>query len=159
MAACDERGPTGAGLSPGGDVYRDYLIVNLDRRQYLDPAAFGDGPTPAAAGRTRGGVLAGLAVLLAEYDGGFRSTDPIIGSWAGCRVVIADYDAPLDDDSGRNQYLWASDGYLDVSRPVLRVLSGDPAVALLLRNRQAGRGGLVQMSVYEYATAEFEEDD
>jgi hypothetical protein len=140
-------------------MYQHFLIVNLDRKEYLDPTAFGDGPTPAAAARTRGGVLAGLAALLSEGRGGFRSAGPVVGSWAGDRVIAAWYDGDPVSGSGRNLYRLAADCYRDISRPVLRALADDPPVAVLLRNRRTDRG-LGRPSVYEYATMEeFESDD
>lgn len=69
-----------------------YLIVNIDKRQYLKPHYFGDGAKLMEFGMSSSGVLAALAVLLSDGNGrgggDLASTHPIIGTWAGDRVVI-----------------------------------------------------------------------
>jgi len=76
-----------------------YLIVNIDKGQYLHPHKFGDGLKLTEFGNSAEGTLTGLAILLADGNGrgggDLRSDDPIVGSWAGDRIVIAgDYADP-----------------------------------------------------------------
>lgn len=78
-----------------------YLICNLDKRQYFYSHAFGDGLKLMEFGLSGGGMMAGLAILLADGNGrGGGDIDnevenPVIGSWAGDRIVIAgDYADP-----------------------------------------------------------------
>lgn len=89
---------------PTGDVlWQHHLIVNLDKRQYLEPHDFGDQATLTGFGNEAQGTLAALAVLLAR-DNGFGAGDlqlpdemsdrDLIGSWAGDRIAIVGDFAP-----------------------------------------------------------------
>ena len=76
-----------------------YYVVNLDKRQYLHPHKFCDGLKLLEFGCSMEGTMTGLAILLADGNnrggGDLRSEHPIIGSWAGDRIVIAgDYADP-----------------------------------------------------------------
>ena len=70
-----------------------YLIVNIDKEQYIHPHAFGDGLKLMEFANSQYGTLCGLAVLLADGNnrggGDLRSDAEIIGSWAGDRIVVA----------------------------------------------------------------------
>ena len=70
-----------------------YLIVNVDKGEYLYPHKFGDGLKLMEFGNSACGTLTGLAVLLADGNnrggGDLRTDDPIVGSWAGDRIVVA----------------------------------------------------------------------
>ncbi len=70
-----------------------YKIVNLTKKQYLHPHRFGDGLKLMEFSMSASGVMAGLAILLADGNGrgsgDLHSDNPIIGSWAGDRIVIA----------------------------------------------------------------------
>jgi hypothetical protein len=83
-----------------------FLVVNLDKREFIHPHAFGDGLKLAEFGRSGDGTMFALAVLLSD---GFRERgdDPVIGSWAGDRVVVTgDYAAAgrFTVDEWRNLY-------------------------------------------------------
>jgi len=76
-----------------------YIIVNLDKKQYINPRKFGDGVKLIEFADSTPGTMTALAVLLADGNGrgggDLRSDNPIIGSWAGDRIVIAgDYADP-----------------------------------------------------------------
>jgi hypothetical protein len=76
-----------------------YLIVNLDKKEYLRPHAFGDGAKLLEFGASANGAMTGLSILLADGNGrgggDLHSKNPIIGSWAGDRIVITgDYADP-----------------------------------------------------------------
>jgi len=76
-----------------------YIIVNLDKKQFIDPCKFGDGWKLIEFADSTPGTMTALAVLLANGNGrgggDLDSNDPIIGSWAGDRIVIAgDYADP-----------------------------------------------------------------
>jgi len=78
-----------------------YKIVNLDKEEYIEPHAFGDGAKLMEFGNSGAGSMLGLAVLLASGNdrggGDLHSDNSIIGTWAGDRIVVAgDY-----DDDGR----------------------------------------------------------
>jgi hypothetical protein len=69
-----------------------YRIVNLDKKQYIKPHAFGDGAKLMEFAMSGEGTMAALAVLLSDGNGrgggDIRSADPLVGSWAGDRIVI-----------------------------------------------------------------------
>jgi len=70
-----------------------HIVVNLDKKQWLEPHAFGEGTKLMEFGCSAQGTMLALAVLLADSNGrgggDLRSENPIIGSWAGDRIVIA----------------------------------------------------------------------
>ncbi len=129
-----------------------YLVCNLDKRQYLHPHRFGDGMKLLEFGASGSGAMCGLAVLLADGNnrggGDLRSTNPIIGSWAGDRIVVAgdyaDADRFLDPPEidlfldrndnkhrgGRHPNLYEAAGALrslweDISDRVIEALADD----------------------------------
>ncbi len=76
-----------------------YYVINIDKKQYLYPHKLGDGLKLMEFGMSSYGTMTALAVLLADGNGrgggDLHSEDPIIGSWAGDRIVIAgDYADP-----------------------------------------------------------------
>lgn len=81
---------------------QSYVIVNLDRREYLNPHKFGNGRNLIEFAPSGDGVMFGLGVLLADgnedihtnvYIESVNSTEaeihPLFGAWAGDRIVIA----------------------------------------------------------------------
>lgn len=70
-----------------------YYIVNIDKKQYIHPHKFGDGLKLLEFGASGGGTMCGLAILLScgnnRGGGDLRSEHPIIGSWAGDRIIVA----------------------------------------------------------------------
>jgi hypothetical protein len=107
-------------------------IINLDKRQYLSPEAFGVKPTLDSIAMTREGVMQGLVVLCADGNGrggGDLETDSeIVGTWTGDRIVIigttacdARLSAPgLEDVPVFEQVLKA--GGIDVSEEVIAAI-------------------------------------
>ena len=79
-----------------------FKIVNLDKREYIEPYAFGDGLKLMEFACSANGMMTALAVLLASSNGmggGDLHLDSkskwrdVPGRWAGNRIVIAgDYD-------------------------------------------------------------------
>ena len=122
-----------------------YLACNLDKGQVLDPWTFGDGAKLVEFGASGGGLMTALALLLADGNnrgsGDLRSEDPLIGSWAGDRLVITgDYAdkgrfLPHGVDPGQTLYRYARDHFEDVSFKVLELMCVDPHLKedLLLR--------------------------
>lgn len=109
-----------------------YMVVNLERREYLNPLRFGNGCKVREFGFSSYGVMSALAILLAkssEIAGGGEFDSEITGAWAGNRIVIiGDY-----DESGLYQRL--NDDYVDVSSEVLRVMMQDEHCGQVLRDR------------------------
>lgn len=67
-------------------------IINLDKRQYLSPEAFGHDDTLEAIADTSQGAMQALVVLCADGNGrgsgDLRTVDDIVGTWAGDRIAI-----------------------------------------------------------------------
>lgn len=70
-----------------------YKIVNVRKKQYITPHTFGDGAKLMEFSMSANGVLAGLAILLADGNGrgggDLNSENEIVGSWAGDNIVVA----------------------------------------------------------------------
>jgi hypothetical protein len=70
-----------------------YKIVNIKKKQYITPYTFGDGAKLMEFSMSANGVLAGLAILLADGNGrgggDLHSENDIVGSWAGDNIVVA----------------------------------------------------------------------
>ena len=70
-----------------------YKIVNIKKKQYISPHTFGDGSKLMEFSMSANGVLAGLAILLADGNGrgggDLHSENDIVGSWAGDNIVVA----------------------------------------------------------------------
>lgn len=86
-----------------------YNVINLDKKQRLNPHKLGNGLKLMEFGMSSYGTMTALAVLLADGNGrgggDLHSDDPLIGSWAGDRIVIAgDY-----GDAGK----FVPEGYVD----------------------------------------------
>src|SRR5262245_34986884 len=115
-----------------GTMGQYYLVVNMDKKQYLHPHKFGDGLKLLEIGASGGRTMCGLAALLADGNGrgggDLKSDNPIVGSWAGDRIVIAgDYaDAGrfVEDDPIHKYELYslAVEKFEDISRKVLRAM-------------------------------------
>lgn len=137
-----------------------YYVVNVDKKEYLEPHKFGDGAKLLEFGSSGEGVMLGLAVLLAlgngRGGGDLRSDSPVIGSWAGDRVIIAgDYSDPWVDPQdllaapvkdGPNLYSQASESYKDISEEVLAALLDDRYLAEAL-GKTVGRTGRYKLPV------------
>lgn len=92
------------------------LVVNLDRKQALDPFKFGDGPELLQFGCRSMGLMTALAVLLAaQGSNDIDSRSHLVGSWAGDRIVIAGADATPDSAQG-----WCEDHDCAIYHCVLR---------------------------------------
>ena len=129
-----------------------YLLVNLDKKEYLETHKFNDCSKLMEFGQSAGGVLLGLTILLADGNGrgggDINSDDSIIGSWAGDRIVITgDYANPRkflteqeikdyqekykeEEEKDRQQYMEnntnlysiAQAFYEDISNKIVKVL-------------------------------------
>ena len=109
-----------------------YKIVNIKKKQYISPYIFGDGSKLMEFSMSANGVLAGLAILLADGNGrgggDLHSTNQIIGSWAGDNIVVTgDYadDGKFVKDVDKNLYNVASIEGEDISLKVLEALFDD----------------------------------
>lgn len=135
-----------------------YVIVNLDAKQFLSPHACGNGAKLLEFGVSQCGIMSCLAILLADGNGrgggDLRSENPIIGSWAGDRIVVSgDYaddgnfipeDAePIQLDGedevreGYNLYCLtdACDEWEDISIKAMRALCEDSPIRDFIREK------------------------
>jgi hypothetical protein len=111
-----------------------FKIVNVKKREYINPHMFNDGMKLMEFGMSAGGTLTALAVLLADGNGrgggDLHSANTIIGSWAGDPIVIAgDYGdegkfLPADKQD-TTLYTVAEEEGTDISAKVLDALMED----------------------------------
>jgi len=121
-----------------------YKIVNLDKKEFLNTYTFNDGAKLLEIGCSSEGTLTALAILLADGNGrgggDLHSDNPIIGSWAGDRVVVAgDYadkqkflsieqiakHKMLQDGEDPNLYDHAAEHFKDISEDALTAMLDD----------------------------------
>lgn len=100
-----------------------FLVLNLDKLQYLHPHCFGDGLKLLEFGCSSNGTLTGLTFLLrksTEGGGGdYDGSHEIVGSWAGDRIaIVGDY-----DDS--KLYQEAGESWHNISHYVLDAMKED----------------------------------
>jgi len=101
-----------------------YYVVNLDKKQYLDPHKFGDGLKLFEFGASGNGTMLGLTILLATETP--IHDHAVTRSWVGDRIVIAgDYSSASylePGDKFGSLYSKAMAEYEDVSYAVIRAL-------------------------------------
>ena len=121
-----------------------YKIVNIKKKQYISPDTFGDGSKLMEFSMSANGVLAGLAILLADGNGrgggDLHSENDIVGSWAGDNIVIAgDYadTGKFVKEPEQNLYEVANEGE-DISIKVLDALFDDSYYFSEFRKNRAG---------------------
>ena len=121
-----------------------YKIVNIEKQQYLDTYTFNEGAKLLEFGCSSEGTLTALAILLADGNGrgggDLHSEHPIIGSWAGDRIVVAgDYADEekfleideavkfkmLQNGNSPNVYTFAMEYFEDISEQALTALLDD----------------------------------
>lgn len=150
-----------------------HLIVCIDRSEYLDPHAFGDGRRLRELSRPGSFVMCALAWLMAGDNGrgaGDVPPHPLVGRWSASRVVIAgDYGPPgeqLPEDwtdhwegpnglpPPPNLYRYILAKGTDISRPAAAMLAAEPELAAraeasgreeLLTNSKAGAAQLLEL--------------
>jgi len=112
--------------------------VNLDKKEFLHAHKLGDGLKLIEIAYSSHGVMAAVALLLAPLPDGPRgggdprSRDPMIGRWAGDRIIfVGDYsedtDAPHIPDFG-GLYGRLDDEYTDISEMCIAMVAGTAAV-------------------------------
>ncbi len=115
-----------------------YKVANLDKHEYLNAWALGDGAKLWELVANSGGLLSALAILLADGNGrgggdiheleNLHPKNNIAGRWAGNRIVLCgDYgdDGKFTDRKGKNLYHTLDEedtGYRDISLEVRAIL-------------------------------------
>ena len=113
-----------------------HRVVNLDKREFLDPWKFGDGAKLMEFGNSAGGMMTGLAILLGVSNGrggGDLHLDPddpmieVIGSWGGDRIAIVGdyYEADDIPNWDTNDNPWGDGDWTDISDPVRYLIEQD----------------------------------
>lgn len=138
-----------------------YILGNIDKKEYLLPAAFGERDDLAAIVGSYEGVMLGLVVLLADGNnrggGDLRSDHVIIGTWAGDRIVLLDETAlfpefsepGLEDVAYQKQLLLLGK---DVSAEVIAaILEGEGEYCRLSQLNAAHVMSLAQQSDWQRA--------
>ena len=122
-----------------------YKIVNIKKKQYISPYIFGDGSKLMEFSMSANGVLAGLAILLADGNGrgggDLHSENDIVGSWSGDNIVIAgDYadTGKFVKEPEQNLYEVASSEGEDISIKALDALCDDTWFFSEFRKNRAG---------------------
>jgi hypothetical protein len=122
-----------------------YKIVNIKKKQYITPHTFGDGAKLMEFSMSASGILAGLAILLADGNGrgggDLHSENDIVGSWAGDNIVVAgDYadEGKFVKEADRNLYCLATNEGEDISIKVLEALFDDQYFFSEFRKNRAG---------------------
>jgi len=122
-----------------------YMLVNLDKKQYIHPHAFGDGLKLLEFGSSGEGTMCALAILLASGNGrgggDLYSENPIVGSWAGDRIVISgdyDDDGKWDAPSDQTLYSYVQECFEDVSVDVMSAMAEDVCLRKALIARRDG---------------------
>jgi hypothetical protein len=125
-----------------------YKIVNVKKKQYITPHTFGDGAKLMEFSMSASGVLAGLAILLADGNGrgggDLNSENPIVGSWAGDNIVVAgDYadQGKFVKVAEQNLYEVAISDGEDISLKVLEALFDDGFFFEEFRKNRTGWAG------------------
>jgi hypothetical protein len=104
-----------------------YKIVNLDKKQYLDPCTAATGAKLTELGKERYSLMTGLSLLLADpgHGGGGDPNEesPLIGQWAGDRIVIVG-DYIENNRHGVEGNLWyvARDSYENITPQVMELV-------------------------------------
>ena len=102
-----------------------FIIINLNRQEYLDPLHWGHGATLNEIANARHGVMRALAYLTAVGGhlgaGGIPTNCPWFGAWAFNTVALV---GPLFDlGGGYIPYANAKEAYRDVSHQVMSAIN------------------------------------
>jgi hypothetical protein len=125
-----------------------YLVCNVDKQEYLYPHKFGQGLKLREFAHAADSLGYALIALLADGNGRGggdlfpvnSDADPLIGSWAGDRIVVAgDYADPKytpaapegEDPLYWNLYGHAHASYTDISDKIINVLRSHDSMSEL----------------------------
>jgi hypothetical protein len=115
-----------------------HMVFNVTKKQFLHPHKFGEGLKLLEFGCSGCGTMTALAVLLSNSNGrgggDLRSDDPLIGSWAGDRIVVCGDYAESGDVFG-HVYGEANEDdteWEDISEKIIAVLCEDRYIAQTL---------------------------
>lgn len=125
-----------------------HTIINLTRKETLNPLKFGDCQKLLGFGASGSGTMLALAVLLAGSSGrGGGDLDespgigPVIGRWAGNQIaIVGDYYEVGDVPGVATEDLRAvaneeRDGWVDISEAVIHAMMADVSTKVDLEAR------------------------
>ncbi len=107
-----------------------YIAVNLDKKQFIKPHDLDDGAKLMEWNNAAQALVILMSAGNGRGGGDCRSNHPIIGSWAGDRVVVAgDYsdDGAFGAPEKVTIYEHARETYQNVSAQILAALKEDGA--------------------------------
>ena len=109
-----------------------YKVVNLTKKQYLHPHAFGDGLKLLEFGSGGCGTMCALALLLSDGNGRgggdlhTKKREPLIGSWAGDKIVVTgDYADKGHFGSGKVNLYTKAENFKDISKSIMALMCQD----------------------------------
>ena len=100
-----------------------FLVVNTDKKQYIDAWKFGEGVADLQA--VSGYHAQAVALLMCRMNEVRDTADTLLGSWSGDNVIAAaEYASPEEngDSAERNLYKTARDEFEDISYKALAML-------------------------------------
>ena len=97
-----------------------FLVVNTDKKQYLDAWKFGEGVADLQA--VSGYHAQALALLTCRMDQVRDTDDTLLGSWSGDRVIAAAEYASAENEAEQNLYKIAREEFEDISYQALAML-------------------------------------
>lgn len=109
---------------------REFLIVNPDKRQFIDPNRLGE--NAKSSGYMTGWTANAVALLVCKPTGVRHEFGDLAGEWCGDRVSAAgdEWDPNQDgivtasaDDPQRNLHQMARDEFTDISLDVVAMMS------------------------------------
>ena len=126
-----------------------YYIANLDKKEYLHPHRCGDGLKLLEFGLSSCGTMSALAILLADGNGrgggDLRTENPIVGTWAGDRIVVTgDYadEGRFGAPDGKTLMgMIDEDEWRDVSGHAMEALADDDYAKSNIHLDRFGGGG------------------
>ena len=104
-----------------------HQVYNLDKKQTINARTLGQGPKLMEQCGEEKSTSTAVWLLLANSngrDGGDALEHPLVGTWAGDRLVVqGDYANPNDQS-----YVADTDAYTDISNAVKTMLDAEYAV-------------------------------
>lgn len=138
-----------------------YLIVNIDKKQYLHPHHFNEGLKLLEFGCSGEGTMTALALLLSDGNGQgggdlhteVKEFNKIIGSWAGDRVIIAGDYAKKRKVNGKSVDLfsYADENYEDISDKMLAIMMEDSWLKEDMEKDHKGKEWSLNKETYDKA--------
>jgi hypothetical protein len=130
-----------------------HYVINQDKREFLHPHKFNDGLKLlefSSGGLTTMALASLLATSNGRGGGDLHADHPLIGSWAGDRIVIVgDYYQANDVAGTDNPWMEPdelSEPWTDISDAALDMLRGDEWIASRIKRAEEAEWSLLKAS-------------